>query len=221
MDLPIGFCVRINAYEGYAEKIMMLQNCTDYTAIAGIRHKGVRGENPHYHLVVKTEIKDQAFRVRMKKIFDQAKGNQHMSIKSWDGDIDAVAYLFHEDPEGPLMIQHGFTDEYIAEARARNKHVQEKIEVAKERASWKLEDEVFNKLKPSKTADGRSVPPTRDEIAKEIILTALRGNKYMPNDYLLKAMVIRLQFRYLEGDVFKEDLFADSLIRSLYYKFDN
>jgi len=34
-------------------------------------------------------------------------------------------------------------------------------------------------------------------------------------------MVIRLQFRYLEGDVFKEDLFADSLIRSLYYKFDN
>lgn len=33
----------------------------------------------------------QAFRVRFKKIFTEGKGNGHMAIKAWDGDMDACS----------------------------------------------------------------------------------------------------------------------------------
>ena len=72
----------VDARDGYAEKMLMLKSVTDYEAIVAIKHKGASGENPHYHMVVRTHIKDQAFRVRMRKVFDQGKGNGHMSIQA-------------------------------------------------------------------------------------------------------------------------------------------
>jgi len=186
----------------------------DYLSVVCVEHRGATKENPHYHLVIRTAVKDQAFRVRMKKIFDKGKGNGHMSIKPWDGCNDAIAYLFHEDDNASLVLQHGVSDETIAEARQRNQQVQREVAKAKERASWKLEDEVYEMF-----AKGRvDVYPER--IAKEIILLALRSGRYMPNDFLLKAMVTRIQFRLLKGDLYREEQFADAIVTRLYRSYD-
>lgn len=207
-----GYCVRVDALDGYAERIRMLPAVTDYEAIIGAEHQGSTKKNPHYHLVVKTKVKDQAFRVRMKKVFDKGKGNAHMGIKPWDGSIKAISYLFHEDENAPLVVRHNVTDETISAARALNQQVQREVAQAKERASWKLEDEVF------KMFEGQS--PDADTIAKRIILVALRSGRYMPNDYLLRAMVTKISFRLLNGDVDAEEAFAERLVHSIFHRFD-
>lgn len=204
-----GYCVRVDALEGYAEKIRMLQICEDYRSIVAVRHKGRGGENPHYHLVIRTQVKSQAFRVRLKKIFDQGKGNGHMSIKPWDGCNDAISYMFHEDDNAELLIQHNVSDETIVEARQRNEQVQREIAKAKERASWKLIDEVYEQFK------GKDTPYDVD-IAKAIVLTAFRSGKYVPNDFLVKSMVRQIQFRLLEGDVTKEEAYAEYIADKIF-----
>lgn len=206
-----GYCVRVDALEGYGEKIKMLNNIADYRSIAAIKHVGDAKDNPHYHLVIRTEVKGQAFRVRMRKIFDQSKGNGHMSIKPWDGSADAVSYLFHEDPNGSLFLSYNLTDEYVAACRARNASVKEQIEASKERVSWKLEDEVYNYYvqKLVKSPDER-------DVAVQVMLTAWRNNKYAPNDYLLKAIVSKILYRLCEGSVEDEERLAYNLVNKIY-----
>jgi len=186
---------------------------TDYEAIVAVKHKGSKGDNIHYHLVVKTHVKDQAFRVRLRKVFNQGKGNEHMSIKPWDGNIDAISYLFHEEgDETPMLEQYNVSDETIAKAKARNNEVRAQVSKAKERASWRLEDEVMAKVTDQYT---------EDDIARELIRTALNNNKYIPNDFLLRAMTQRIRFRMLDGDVDAEDAFIGHIIQRVFHKYDN
>ena len=153
-------------------------------------------------------------RVRLRKVFDQGKGNGHMSIKSWDGNIDAISYLFHEDENAELILRHNVSDELIDKARQRNNEVQTKMREAKERASWRLEDEVLEDMRALKSV------PDEDTIAKAIILKALRGNKYMPNDFLIRAMTAKIQFRLLDHDIDKEEAFANSVVQRIFHKYD-
>lgn len=211
-----GFCVRVDARDGYLDKIQALTICPDYIAMVAVKHLGKTGENPHYHLVVKTSVKDQAFRVRMKKVFDMGKGNAHMSIKSWDGSIDAISYLFHEnDDDSVIVCRKNITDETIAKARERNRDVQEKVEQAKARASWKLEETLYQQI-----TQKQILPPhggwSEFAIAKELVLIALRNDRYVPNDFQLKAMASKLKFRLLNGNVRAEEQFAQEYIQRVY-----
>lgn len=196
--------------DGYAEKMRMMAAVSDYQAIVAVKHRGTTGENEHYHMVVKTQVKDQAFRVRMKKVFDMGKGNAHMSIKSWDGNIDAVSYLFHEDDEATLIVQHNVTDETIEKARERNREVQAKIETAKKRASWTIETELLEHYRKT------NLSPDIHTIAKDIVLHALRMDKYVPNDFLLKAMATKLHFKLQDSDVDREEEFAANYVARVY-----
>jgi len=229
-DAGWGYCIRVQAYEGYLAKSFVMMN--DYEWVAGMTHKGDRKDpNPHYHFVIKTNIADGTIRKRMLKLFDKGKGNGHMSIKKWDGNQDAVAYLFHEDPDAPLTFCKGITDEYILDSRNRNKRVQVEVAKAKDNASWTLEEDVWNQIEIEQIEYRQRYQPANlgqreeyftekryDQIAlcKMIFLTALRKGKYAPNDYLMKLMVARLQFRLCKGDVEAEDNLADWNARRIY-----
>lgn len=217
-----GYCVRVQAFDGYASKIKQLALVPDYQSIVAIKHKGGTGENPHYHLVVRTDVKDQAFRVRMKKVFDQGKGNAHMSIKNWDGALEAISYLFHEEPDGPLVIQHNVSNETIDKARELNKSVLKKVAEAKSRAAWRLEDAVYEDLIVKYQRHPKYMIATgehiQDEIGKVIVLHALRHDKYVPNDYLLRAMVTKLRFRLLDGDPDTEERLADQIVARVFHR---
>lgn len=178
---PLGYCLRVDAHEGYRDKLNSLKFDKDYKAIVVVKHDGAKGENTHYHAVIRTEVKPQAFRARMKKIFDAGKGNGHMSIKPWDGSIDAVSYLYHEDPNAVLVLQYNVEDEYIKQAKERNKAVTSMVLANKAKASWHLEDAVWEQIK-DRSLDGRPGWRVMDEtvIARILILLALRSGKYVP-----------------------------------------
>jgi len=205
-----GFCVRVQALEGYAEKIMTFPLSKDYDAIVSMRHKGSTGENPHYHLVIRTNVKQQAFRVRLKKIFDLGSGNEHMSIKNWDGNIDAISYLFHEDPTGTPHLVYNVSPDTIEKARQRNVEVTQKVTAAKEKASWKIEEELM------KIYEAKQIKPDLHTVSKDILLFALRNDKYPPNDFLLKSMANKILFRLQAGDLNREEEFAKMYISNLY-----
>lgn len=149
----------------------------------------------------------------MKKVFDQGKGNAHMSIKYWDGSIDAISYLFHEDEDAHLVVRYKITDELLQQARTRNEEVQMKMEQSRERASWKLEDIVYEQFNSD-----RSKFAYEEKVASAIILTSLRSGKYMPNDYMIKGMTRRIMFRLLDKDMDSEQAFADSLARTIFWR---
>lgn len=213
----IGYCVRVDAMEGYADKLTMLKAHTDFESIVAVKHSGASKENPHYHLVIKTNVKDQAFRVRLRKIFDQGKGNGHMSIKPWDGKREAISYLFHEDPDALLVVQHNVSDETIAEARVLNKNISQMVLDAKTKASWRAEEIVYEQLQ----AERKRSPDTTytdTQIGTRLLLTCLRTGKYTPQPWLIRAMAERIQFKLLNGIEEDEEAFAFRLARQIFWK---
>lgn len=206
--------MRLAAIEGYTAKLDALHLCLDYKSIAAIRHCGSTKENPHFHLVVETDVQPQAFRVRMRKIFDQGKGNEHMALKPWDGRIEAYSYLFHEEPQAPLLIQHNISDETIAEARKINQAVTALVMERKGKAAWTLEIAVFDEI----SQQGRPASYWNDvRLGQKLILTALRSDKYVPQPWHLRAMVQRIQYRLLGGDEESEEQLALRLAEQVFY----
>jgi len=207
-----GYCVRVQALDDYKQRVYNLSvlPTTDYQSMIAVKHLGKNKENEHYHFVIKTNIRDQAFRVRMRKVFDKGKGNEHMSIKTWDGNIDAISYLFHEDENAEIIARKNVSDETIVKAKERNAEVQQKIAKAKTRASWTIEEELLQHYRRT------GVKPTTYTIAKDIVLHALRLDKYVPNDFQLKAMASKISFKLLEGNLNDEEKFAIDYIAKAY-----
>jgi len=212
----LGYCVRVDALDGYADKLGALKLCTDYKSMVAVKHKGKSGENVHYHIVIQTSVASQAFRVRMKKLFDQGKGNGHMSIKPWDGCADAISYLFHEDENTTLLVQHNVSDETIVKAKERNREVVALVQASKSKASWHLEELIYQQVR--NPAPGTRSEVRRDDVSigKELILASLRNGKYMPQAWHLKAMVNRIQFRLLDNNVDLEEQFASQISESIF-----
>lgn len=134
-----------------------------------------------------------------------------MSIKPWDGNIDAISYMFHEladDQESSeaIVYRKNISDETIGKARDRNREVQDKMAQAKQRSSLTIEAELLEIYRSSK----RNPHPW--EIARDIVLHALRNDKYVPNDFLLKAMANKIAFKLFDGNIEKQETFAASLV---------
>lgn len=178
----------------------------------GVKHHGKEKENPHYHIVIKTDVKLQAFRVRLRKIFDAGKGNGNMSIKPWDGDIRAISYMFHEDELADIVVRHNCEDKTIDEAKELCKQILVSVEQSKEKASWRLEDDAYGII--CARTDAQHIE--FGEIAKIIILRALRSGRYVPQQWLLKSMVERIFFRLREGDEDSEEQVALRLAKRIY-----
>jgi len=211
-----GYCVRVDALDGYTDKIPMLKAHLDFIAIVGVKHKGASQENPHFHFVIKSKVKDQAFRHRLRQIFDQGKGNGHMSIKSWDGKEEAISYLFHEDPDAMLVIQHNISDETIASAKKLNKQISQMVLDAKTKASWRAEEIVYEQIVQERKKQITSLTDT--QIGQRLILTCLRTGKYTPQPWLIRAMTQRIQFKLLNGVEEDEEEFAMRLARNIFYE---
>jgi len=204
-----GWCIRIDALDGYKEKLSMLTCHKDFESIIAVQHRGSSKENLHYHLVVKTKVEDQAMRVRMRKIFDKGKGNGHMSQKRWDGNEDAISYLFHEDADTELLLSHNITDEQITRCKERNLDVRKVVEEAKNKASCKLEPIVLKML-------DRKYGHSDHHIAKLLFLTALRMGKHAPNSYQCKRMVASIQFQLCDGNEQAEERLAQAFADEVY-----
>lgn len=208
----VGYAVRVQAFDGYSDRIQALVLMSDYDAVLAVKHMGDSKENPHFHIVIRTNVESQTFRKRMKKVFPDGKGNGHMSIKAWDGDNKALSYLFHEEPDVVPLVRKGLTDTFITELRQLNQGIQEAVKDAKQKASHHLKDmalEYFRSLKLKH-------PPTDQDVCKWMVLAALRSDKYMPPRWQLQQMVPWVKFKLLEGDTNAEEEFAQNIARQMY-----
>ncbi|UAU47003.1 Rep [Chicken proventriculitis-associated circular virus 14] len=212
----LGYCLRVQALEGYGLKISSMTLNDDYAALLAVKHEGSSGENPHYHVVVKTKVNAQAFRVRMKKLFPDGKGNQHMSLTSWDGNDKALSYLFHEDPDGKPLARKGVDDEYLARLRIMNQKELTQVAAAKSKASHTLEEDAFIHFQAIAKKKGDSKYIQHKEIVAYMILFALRNGKYPPQAWLCRAMAYKVKFRLLEGREDAEVEYANLLANSLF-----
>jgi hypothetical protein len=206
----VGYCVRVQAVEGYGLMIHAL----DYEHIIAVKHLGAKGDNPHYHLVIRTDVKPQAFRKRMKKLFPDGQGNAHMSIKPWDGDDKALSYLFHEeqgDEKATIIVCKGLTQDRIDTLRQQNKTVQQAVEVSKKKSSHLLWEGAYEHFK-------KQPGPKYDErqIAHYMVLDALRQDKYVPQAWLLKAMTFKVMFLLQSGNVKDEETTAYTILEQLW-----
>jgi len=215
----VGYCVRVQALDGYADKISALVLNSDYTSLLAVKHKGKRKDNPHYHIVVRTMVKQQAFRVRLKNIFTEGKGNEHLSLRSWDGDDKALSYLFHEEHDAPCVARKGIDDEFLAKVKALNVQIVQAVNQAKTKSSHTLFDDAlahFGRNNPT-VAEVKRIPDY--DIAEYMILHALRAGKYAPAGWLVKQMVLKVKFHLLRGNDSAEEEFARKIAMDLFREY--
>lgn len=143
-----------------------------------------------------------------------------MSIKPWDGNNDAISYLFHEDENTTILVQHNVSDETVAQAKERNRQVVAMVQASKAKASWHLEEIVYEQFKDRAYNPGDSQWRVPDEsiIGQQLILSALRHGKYVPQPWHVKAMVQRIQFKLLNGQEEREEDFAMRLSRQIFFR---
>lgn len=182
----MDYALRIQALDGYSKIMEDLFGGDRFSRTIRIHHTGKKGDNPHYHMCITTDYKQDALRKELKKYFTLAKGNKHISIKNWDGNIKAVAYLFHEGTQ-PDMIR-GFTDEEITTAQEINTQVKTKI---KDNAPCKVVAEATEYF------SGRT-PPTQIQIFSYIYDRYKATGDWLPNKYQFERYITRVQANLAE-----------------------
>jgi hypothetical protein len=77
-------------------------------------------------MTIITDYKQQALRVELKKHFTLGKGNGHLSLKLWDGNLKANSYMFHERTI-EIIVNKGYKDEEIKQYKEMNDEIQTEI----------------------------------------------------------------------------------------------
>lgn len=120
------FAIRINEHLGYKQTMIELFQRDRFTRSICLPHTGKTGDNPHFHLIVESDYKDDALRKELKKHFTQGKGNKHLSIKVWDGNPKGLSYLFHEGTD-PIFVK-GYTSDDIMNFRKQDEFIKANID---------------------------------------------------------------------------------------------
>lgn len=184
-----GYFVRIKIYDGYLEKVSRLVEVDDYERVLVVQHEGDKTDpSPHFHVIIKTECKDKAFRKRMVSIFDSDKGNRHMSIKPSDGKDENYSYCFHEKDEC-IIAKKGISDEEIERYKKLNKEVQLVVAEAKKKASYRLEELTIAHFR----SEGRD-NVNMQEVGVIMVTLALANGIYIPYDSHLKSMCMKVVY---------------------------
>lgn len=169
------FFVRLQKLEEYPERLLELSKSDWIKSMLCLEHHGDTDDpNPHYHFTLHTEpLLLPTLRARLNKLFDRAKGNGHISIKPWDGEIQANAYMFHESPDATPYISKAYTSEQLDQIRSYNRTIQE-IKIRKPT----LTNIIVNNLLRQYTEEQYRY--TLDEAIEDIIKFSIDHNRHVP-----------------------------------------
>lgn len=87
------------------------------------------------------------------------------------------------------------------------------VQASKAKAAWHLEGIVLEQIKQRSTELW-----SESRIGQQLILTALRAGKYVPQPWHIRAMTQRIQFVLLNGDLESEEVFAMRLAQQIFYR---
>lgn len=196
--------VRVDgAKEFLKTKLNEFRGKLDTKKLYGVYHTGDKHDNPHCHFVIETSstVQKQSFALRCKTLFGIEKRSQY-SVNVWDGKIEAIAYMFHEDGAEELA-RLGVTDEEIDEAKKINESTKKVVAVNKQKASGKLVE---------KALEAFPEEPTRREVLMFMLKEIRDGNNYHPGEGRLKMFVEEVMVRRT-GDL---EWYAEQLERRLW-----
>lgn len=93
-------------HEYLEERVKLIREWVDFTAISVGYHLGEKRNNPHAHfaLMLKSEVQKQSMAARIKKLFNVTGAGQY-SIEPWDGSLKVHSYLRHE-PDAKVDYEH-------------------------------------------------------------------------------------------------------------------
>jgi len=148
--------------------------------ILALSHVGEKNEREHIHIAIEftSEIAKQTMDVRFKKLFP-VKGPDYSS-KIWDGNVDALSYMFH-DAQHEVLANKGHSDDDIQRYKELHKKVDAVVQQNKLRAPGRKVDLLLEKF--------AGEIPTRREIGIEFLRMIRSGEMYEPGDYKLKALI--------------------------------
>lgn len=202
----LWFCRVDGAKEFLEEKLKQLS--ADCVSILSAYHEGDKKENPHCHFVCEmpSETQKQSFALKVKTLFSITKKTQY-ALGVWDGgrEYGAVSYLFHE-PNAPLLVKKGYTEEELQKAVDINNGVQKVMEINKEKASHKLIEKAYEYMKDKEW--------NRVSCLAYMLKVIKKGENYHPGDYMLKRYVEEIEVRMLDED--NVDIYASELASRLW-----
>jgi len=192
--MEFGYCIRIDERVGYSDKLPALALNNDITHLVVVKHKGKTRENPHFHLVMRAFIKLPALRAKLRKVFDNGKGNGHMSIKAWDYKEDALSYLFHEEEVNTTLVLKGWNEQDVQGWKTRNIQVQKDAQGA----SYKAVDLAIMQIESS--ADER-YEVIEDEYIFDVIMGCIRDTKlHWPNKFQMRHYIDQVKKEIAQRD---------------------
>lgn len=194
----VHWFVRLDGPETFLRlKCEELSHALDTVAMLAAFHKGKSGENPHCHFVItlSSEIQKQSFAIRLKKVFDITKSSQY-ALDVWDANRGkgAVSYLFHEADE-KILVNKGFTQQEIMDAREANAAVQAVVAMNKEKASHTLVNRALEEFR-----DCTDTWCIRTKILKFMVVLCKKGEVHWPGSFLIKKYVEEVELQLQSDD---------------------
>ena len=109
-----------------------------------------------------------------------------MSIKKWDGSLEYIAYMHHED-KGSKLINVGISDDDERKAQETNKKVQKKIKANTPQA---ICQRIFEYLQEeTMLPQFAGVPETRMVVTQYVRILAEKDDLWAPNNYQMERYV--------------------------------
>lgn len=154
-------------------KITEMKSWIDISGMAIAYHKGTKTEKEHIHIVLMMlkELQKQSIAERIKKLYG-VKGNEQLSIKTWDGNLKVFSYIRHDTSRPIDYFKMELTpaqEQYISSLETIFLDIKTE---AKQKASTRIPDRIIEEM------NGIRWKP--EEIIQRIILGVKNGDWYAP-----------------------------------------
>lgn len=180
----MDYVLRLQALDGYQAKFDEVFG-DRFSRVLCVHHLGRKRDNPHYHFCLTTDYKSDALRKYLKKHFDLAKGNRHLSLKPWDGGPEACSYLFHEGTEA--LMTRGFTDEQVQKFKEHNDLIQSKMVKPN-----MIVDKCVEYFRERRGNRPLWIPDKRD-IFYKIMATYKHNGEWLPNKFQAERIINKVR----------------------------
>lgn len=177
-------------------KVKEMKEWIDISGMAIAYHKGEKTEKEHIHIVLTMlkQLQRQSIAERIKKLFG-VKGNEQVSIKSWDGNLKVFSYIRHDTSHPIDYFKMKLTEaqeQYISSLELIYLDIKTD---AKDKASTRIPDRILTEM------DGERWTPK--QIIQRIILGVKNKEWYPPGP--------RMESIFQEIWIRSDDKAADTL----------
>lgn len=173
----------------------------DISGMAIAYHTGTRTEKEHIHiaLTMMKSLQRQSIADRIKKLYG-VKGNEQLSIKTWDGDLKVYAYMRHDESEVEYF-KITLTPDQEERINQTNLIYTDIKKEAKQKASNRIPDRIIAEMA------GSTWKPKA--IIRRILVGVREGEWYPPGHQME---------RYVQEIMIKTNKDAVDLLTDYYYE---